>query len=173
MAIAVGLGIIWLILALCIPNGMVWVAVIGATVLLLVTAIVFFIASGNELVAGQGWAIILGIVCLVFMLLMLFYAFFHSTQLKLCAAFLELGANCIKENLIILLYIPLFVAITFVFGILTVFEYLAFASAGEPTLSSDNIFITNQRGFVLTFLLVIQTIWGLSFFRDCCNTFPT
>ena len=132
VAIAFGLAIIWFILALCLPKIAVWLAVFGAAVLLLVTAIIFFIASNNSLSAGKGWAIFFGIICVLLMLLLVLYACFHSKQLKVCGAFLDVGADCIRANCAVLLYIPLFVAFTFLFGILTVFEYLAFASTGSP-----------------------------------------
>jgi hypothetical protein len=38
------------------------------------------------------------------------------------------------------LYIPLFVILTFLFGLLTMFEYFAFSSMSTPTFSKDSMF---------------------------------
>ena len=59
--------------------------------------------------------------------------------------------------------------LTFLFGILTVFEYLAFTSISEPTPSEDSIFNKLNKSWILITLLVIQTLWGLSYLRDACN----
>lgn len=67
------------------------------------------------------------------------------------------------------LYIPVYVGLTFLFGILTVFEYLALSCFGNSHITPDSLFYKLAIQWFWTALLVIQTIWGLSFFRDACN----
>jgi hypothetical protein len=67
------------------------------------------------------------------------------------------------------LYIPLFVILTFLFGLLTMFEYFAFSSISQPIFSKDSMFYVINRPPFWIFLLVIQTIWGFSFLRDGCK----
>lgn len=96
VGIAFALSLIWMLLTQCLSKIAVWVALILAAALLLVTAIIFFVASGDHLAEGQGWAIVLGIVCVLLMLLIIYYACFHANQIKACAAFIQIGARCIK-----------------------------------------------------------------------------
>lgn len=108
-------------------------------------------------------------VCILILALIVFYAVCHRKQLDICAKFLEISGESLSTHWQIFLYIPIFILVTFVFGILLVFEYLAFSSKDEPHLTSQSVFYQTSKNVFLTFLLVIQAIWGLSFFRDACN----
>lgn len=155
VGISIGLALIWMLLICFLPRVMVWVAIALAVILLLITAIVFFTASKGPLAASGGWAVFLGIVCIITLLLLLFYAIVHRTKLAICAAFLENASLFLKENCLVILYIPIFIGITFLFGVLVVFQYLAYSSTGEVTLSSNSLYYTATRSPFLTALLVI------------------
>ncbi len=68
-----------------------------------------------------------------------------------------------------LLYIPLFMIFTILFCILIVFEYLSFSSVANPVQETGSLYLKLVRSFWFMAPLVIQTLWGLSFFRDACN----
>jgi hypothetical protein len=70
-----------------------------------------------------------------------------------------------------LLYILLFIVLTFLFGILIVFQYLSFSSVAAPNFSKDTLYSTLTRSFWFMAPLVIETLWGLSFLRDACNLY--
>lgn len=69
----------------------------------------------------------------------------------------------------IILYILLFMVLTFLFGILIVFQYLAFSSAAAPSFSKDELYSQLSRNFWFMAPLVIEALWGLSFLRDACK----
>ena len=86
--IAFVLSIIWLVLVQFLPKAMYWVGLILALFMLLVAMFVFWIGSGNTLVEGQGWAIILGIICLVLFVVLILYSWVHRKQIYITACFL-------------------------------------------------------------------------------------
>lgn len=91
VAISSGLSLLWLLLVQFLPKIAVWAAVLLASALLLVTAIIFFTSSSNHLVDESGWAITLGVVCILILALIVFYAVCHRKQLDICAKFLEIA----------------------------------------------------------------------------------
>lgn len=60
-------------------------------------------------------------------------------------------------------------ALTFIFGILIVFQYLSFSSVQNPISSKDGLYPQLTRSFWFMAPLVIETLWGLSFLRDACT----
>ena len=79
----------------------------------------------------------------------------------------------LKKNWSTLIWAPIFIAISFLFGLLLVFEYLAFSSTGTPNLSNGAVYYSNASSWFGNLLLVVQALWGLSFFRDCCKIILT
>jgi hypothetical protein len=68
------------------------------------------------------------------------------------------------------MYIPLFMLLTIVFLCLIVFQYLAYASSTSLIENPEkSLFSKLQKPWVLIALLVVETIWGLSFLRDACT----
>ena len=88
VAISFGISLLWLTLVQCFPKAMFWVALIVAAFMLFVCMLVFFIGSGNTLVDGQGWAIILGIICLGLLVAVLLYGYFNRKSIYLAGCFL-------------------------------------------------------------------------------------
>lgn len=86
--IAFVLSLIWLVLVQCLPKIIYWIAMVLALFLLVVAMFVFFIGSGNTLVNGQGWAILLGIVCLVLAVVIVLYSWTHRKQIYITGCFL-------------------------------------------------------------------------------------
>jgi hypothetical protein len=170
VGISFGLSIIWLLLVQFLPKAMFWVALLLAAVMLFIAMLVFLIGAGSTLVDGQGWAIIIGIVCLVLLVAVVLYAFLNRKQIYLAGCFLEVASESLKEHLSTLIWVPIFIALSFLFGWLLVFEYIAFASAGTPYLSSTGaIYYYNSNNWFGVLVLVVQGLWGLSFFRDSCT----
>lgn len=59
--------------------------------------------------------------------------------------------------------------LTILFCILIMFQYLAFSSVQTPRQVNDSVYLklTSSAWFMIP--LVIETLWGLSFFRDACK----
>jgi preprotein translocase subunit SecG len=149
---------------------MVWVAFILAILLLIATAIIFFVDAGSTLASATGWAIFLGLLALVIALIIIAYIIMHRNKIQYCGVFLQNASLMIREKCVMtLLYIPLFMLFTILFCILIVFEYLSFSSVASPVQESGSLYLKLVRSFWFMAPLVIQTLWGLSFFRDACN----
>lgn len=88
LGIAFGISIIWLFLVQFLPKAMYWIALLTAAIMLFVSMLVFFIGSGNTLVEGQGWAILLGLICLGFLVAVILYSIFNRKQIYLVGCFL-------------------------------------------------------------------------------------
>jgi hypothetical protein len=171
--IAFVLSIIWLVLVQFLPKYIYWVALLLAVFMLTVAMFVFFIGSGNTLVEGRGWAIVLGIVCLALLVVVLLYSWVHRKQIYITGCFLEISSSFLRQHLTILIWVPIFVALTFLFGFILSFEYLAFSSVPTPTFNPTDVYYLLYNNWFGVLVLVIQGLWGLSFFRDLCTPSPT
>ena len=86
--IAFVLSLIWLALVQCFPKAVYWIGLILALFMLLVGMFVFWIGSGNTLVEGQGWAIIMGLICLGVFIILILYSWWHRKQIYITGCFL-------------------------------------------------------------------------------------
>lgn len=167
--IAFVLSLIWLVLVQFIPKYIYWLALVIALFMLIVAMFVFFIGSGNTLSQSQGWDIVLGILCLALAAVLVFYSIKNRKQIYVTGCFLEIAGEYLKKHLSTLIWVLIFIGITFLFGFILTFEYLAFVSTGTPTFNSANVYYTLYNNWFSVLVLVVQALWGLSFFRDACK----
>ena len=168
--IAFVLSLIWLALVQFLPKYIYWIALIIALFMLIVTMFVLFIGSGNTLSGSTGWDIVLGILCLVMAVILVLYSITHRKQIYITGCFLEISGEYIKRHWTTLIWVPIFVGLTFLFGFILTFEYLAFTSSGTPTFNSQNVYYSLYNNWFTVTFLVVQALWGLSFFRDMCTS---
>ena len=95
-AISCLIGLIWLIFVHYLPKIAVWVALVCAILVLIATAIVFFVDAKKSLWRVTGWAIFLGIVALIIALILIFYLVVHRDRLTYCGIFLKNASIMIK-----------------------------------------------------------------------------
>lgn len=164
LGVAFGLALLWMLLVQFLPRVAVWAAFAIAALLLVVGAVLFFVGADSHFADNKGLAIFFAILFLLFFALLVFYVCLHKRQLEVCGCFLEVAADCLRENLSSVLHLLLFTALTVLFIVLLVFEYLAFASASAPAL--EGLYYANHCNGFLLFLLALQALWGFSFFRD-------
>lgn len=169
MLVSFALSLLLTGLGLFLSKFVIWIVTVLATLLLIATAIIFFINNNTTLQKGSHWAIFAGVLCIIFVLVFLFYLILHRTRIQISGSFLQITSKYIMKNLVLFAYVPVYIGLTFLFGILTVFEYLALSCFGTPQYSQNAVFYSLPIQWFWTSLLVIQTIWGLSFFRDSCK----
>ena len=128
VGISVFISLIWMLLVQFLPRIAIWIGFILAIILLLIAAIIFFTSAKSYLYDAGDWSIVMGIFCVIFLIMLLGYVFMHRSKISLAGRFLEVAGQSLCANITKFLYIPLFIAITFLFGILLVFQYLAFSS---------------------------------------------
>jgi hypothetical protein len=92
------------------------------------------------------------------------YLFLHRKQVTLSGCFLDVASDCLQQNLKAVLHLLLFTALTVLFIVLLIFEYLSFSSASPPT--PNGLYYTSHCSGFLLFLLAVQAVWGFSFLRD-------
>lgn len=112
----------------------------------------------------------LGLVCLAFLVAVILYAIFNRKQIYIVGCFLEIAGDYLKQHWSTLIWVPIFIGITFLFGLLVVFQYLAFSSSGSLTLNQGEVYYSTFISWFTKLVLTIETLWGLSFFRDMCNS---
>lgn len=169
LLISFGLSFLITIFGLLLPKVIIWVVTVLALISLGATGIIFLLNNKTTLERGSGWVILAAVLCALFVFVFLVYLIFHRQKITIAGSFLKTTSSYLKSNLLLFAYIPAYIGLTFLFGILTVFEYLAFTCFGTPQFSQDSVFYKLPIQGLWTFLLVVQTIWGLSFFRDSCN----
>lgn len=96
VGISVGISILWMLLVHYCPRIAVWIAFVLAIVLLVITAIVFFVDARTALSNATGWGIFLAILCIIVALVLLFYLIVHNQRIKYCAVFLANASTMIK-----------------------------------------------------------------------------
>lgn len=84
-----------------------------------------------------------------------------------------MAASYLRQHWSTLIWVPIFIGITFLFGLLVAFEYLAFSSSGRLQLNQGEVYYSTVSTWFDKLLLTIQTLWGLSFFRDMCTSLFT
>ena len=169
LAASVFLGLLYLIGNQCFPKVIVWFGFSHAILLLVIVGIVFAVDSNGPLKHVKGWVIAIIIIAIIMIAILHFYFFLHRRRLEYCGVFIEHASQMMKEHCSLFLYIPIFIALTFLFCILIVFQYLAFSSNSDLTYSEDELYPKLSRNFWWMAPLVIETLWGLSFLRDACK----
>jgi hypothetical protein len=111
---------------------MVWVGVVLSMILMLIAGILFLVNNDKTLVDGSGWAIFIGLLCLALFFVMLYHIVVHRKTITICGKFLYNSTLFLSERLTAIIYIPIFVGLSFLFGLLIMFQYLAFSSSSDP-----------------------------------------
>jgi hypothetical protein len=119
--ISIGISVLWMLLVHYLPKIMVWVAFVLAIILLVITAILFFVDNNDSLVRGAGWSIVLGLLALAIAILLIIYLVAHRRRITYCSIFLQNATQMLKDKCIIILYILLFMVLTILFCMLIVF----------------------------------------------------
>lgn len=116
-----GISILWMLLTHYLPQFVTWIAFILAIILLVITAIVFFVDSRTAMMRASGWGIFLGLLAIIIALILLFYLIVHNKRIRYTSIFLKNASLMLKQKCVIVLYILLFMVLTIIFCILTVF----------------------------------------------------
>lgn len=169
LGIAVVLSIIFLILVQFFPKPMSQAVVyLGFLIVLAVAVLIFLYPTSNT--TGQ---IVVGIILAILAILILATILCHRSSIKICGAFLAESTRFVKDNPCVLVYIPIFILLLAGFLVMMLQEYRSFMTSGTATFdaSSSLYYLSTGTGqTILTVLLVIQFIWGLSFLKEACKS---
>lgn len=96
VGISVFISLVFLLLVHYCTKIAVWLAFGLAIVLLVVTAIVFFVDTRSAMSKAPGWGVILAILALVIAIILIFYLAVHNRRISYCIVFLQNAAQMIK-----------------------------------------------------------------------------
>jgi hypothetical protein len=142
-----------------------WTIVIGGLFSLLFGILIMLFSSGSMVLRVVFVLVAIGITagCA--------YTLFGSKRVSevfVCAQLMEVSTIVVKENLLTLVYIPLFIGFLFILLVLVGFEVLAAWSFSTFVFQEDYPFY-NLKGFgnhLLQFLIFIEFLWGLCFLKE-------
>lgn len=121
VGISIALGLMVLLLACFLPKFIIWIVTVLAIVLLIIAAIVFLFNSTTTLARGSGWAIFAGILAIFFVVVLALYLVLHREKIFISGEFLRINSKFLRKNFLLLIYIPVYIGLTFLFGLLTVY----------------------------------------------------
>lgn len=127
LLIGLCIGIIYLVLSLCCPKFIIYLAFIGVFILLMFAGI-FVLAKPVRIFDPIGWNVVFGIVLIIVALMFIIYMACYRKELELCGIFMQHAAKFLKETPIVFLYIPLFLLLTFGLIVLIIWQYIAFGT---------------------------------------------
>lgn len=169
LGIAVGLSLIYFILVEFLANSLKMVIIIlGMVVLLVVGVLLLFYGHVHTL------QVVLCVILLITFFACLASLFMLKGSIKLGGLFLEEATRFGSHSRVSLIYIPLFMLLTWGFLIMVIKEYTGFVSVGNPSFSNDRLYYKpNSNGIYFTMaVLIVQLVWGLSFLKECCKCVP-
>lgn len=161
------ISVFYLALVQFFPKYMNWGVIFAAMALTLALAICMFTySSDSNETLGKIFA---GIVLLVVFLICVLNFFKNRQAIRLNGIFLQWATKALRENWPAIVYIPIFMALLTLFIILIIYQFRSFWTGGGEVYfdASQSIFweFKSTWSIVLTVLLGIETIWGLSFFK--------
>jgi hypothetical protein len=147
---------------------MVRVVFIGVFILLLFAGI-YILARPVNFFYPKIWNILLGVVLIITALVFLVYMGCNNRELTLSGIFMKHGNTFLKTDILVWLYIPLFLILTFGLIVLIIWQYIAFGTAYPTTYNQGDLYRSSSHCIILQILNAIELIWGLQFLRDSCN----
>lgn len=141
-----------------------WTMVVGGVFALLFGLLTMVFSTGSILLRILFFIVCVGITagCA--------YTLFNPKRVKevfVCAQLMEVSTIVLRENLLTLVYVPLFIGFLFILLVLAGFEVLA-AWSFSTFVFQENYPFYDLKGFgnnLLQFLIFVEFIWGLCFLK--------
>lgn len=169
MLIALGVGILWMVLVQLIPRLMAGLSIILASLLLIAFGILLLVDNPKGWQGKQVWRIIIGILLILFALFCVVLLCIYKRRIKITGVLLHYAASFIRQKAINVIFIPIFLLLTVGLIVLCMFQYLAYSSNADPVKQDDDIYLKNWAHPLLTILNIIEFIWGMQFLKDSCK----
>jgi phosphate/sulfate permease len=112
--------------------------------------------------------LLIGICLLLILVFLLLEAFKHRDSLKLHAIYLKWSTKLFDDRKLSVVYILIFIVILAGFIGLTIFEFTGFWTAGHLSFDPNHQVYHEIYGVfptVMSFFLIVQIIWGLTFIK--------
>ena len=167
--VALGFSFLFMILVHCLPKIMNYATVAAGIIAILATIICVFLYQTEQ----QTAKLIIGICLIVVLVIIVLTICKNTDSWKMHAIFLSYATKMIGDRCLTFLYIPIFFVAIVGFVVILVLEFTAYWSNGSLSFDADKSLFYELSGagkIILTILLIIQGIWGLSFIKEACNS---
>ena len=155
-----------MILVQCFPKFMNTFSVFAGMVISFVLLVCFLTYSNST---AKAPLIILFLI--VFVILLVNYIKSRKA-FEIQGVFLEAATKMLKDSkTVVFFYIPLFLAFTFLFGLMLILEFKSLVGGGKLDFNAEESLFWEfeDNNSFLVFLLFLQMIWGVSFLKEACN----
>ena len=165
-------SIIYLILVQFIPQCMSYIIIPFCVVsmVFVINLVKVFITKQTSIRTG----IFISLIVLV--VLIIISALRNCISIRLHAIFLKAGSQVVSWRKSVLFFIPLFLICLIILVAMVSFEFVGFWSNGRKIFLPKEFIYMQTHGFQFStgvaVLLVIQLIWGFSFIKESCISFP-
>ena len=167
LLVALGLGVLWMLVVQCIPRVVALVVTVLAILSLLAMGI--FVLIGNISNISNTVKIILGVILIGLAVLFSFFLCFYRRRNKLIGIFLDWSTRFMRDHIVYFFYPFIFICLTAGLVILCLFQHLAYLSKSQPQQEQGDIYLKLSYNIPLFVLNIIEFIWGLQFLKDSCN----
>lgn len=161
------LSLVYFVLVQLIPLIMNFVVVaLGMAMLLIIVICVF--TYDTDLVKFKIFIAIFMLVLFVFFALTIYK---HFASLYLHSIYLKWSTVMCANRKMSIFYIPIFICIVVGFTAIMIWEFTGFWTAGSINYDPNYQIYHELSGAyptVMSFFMVIQLIWGLSFIKEAC-----
>ena len=172
LLLAVGAGILFLLLVQCAPTLMVYLSVTLGGLSFVALGVLLTIFGSGQYDNLRIARIIIGALFIMFGIILVLALCLLKKDLKLCALFLKYAGLFIRNNYSVLLTIPVFLLFTASILALFLFQLLAFWSCSEMQFSPSTPFYqpSRQVAIILTVLDFAELYCALSFVKEASKT---
>jgi hypothetical protein len=164
IGVAVLVSIIYFILVQVLANKITIVTVALGTIVLLATSIAIFTYNTHHTNAK----ILIGLVLLALVIFFVFTVWKHWDSMELFAIYLKWSTKMFRARILSIAYILIFFILLAGFIAIMVWEFTGFWTSGNIRYNPENQIYHELYGVfptIMTFFMVVQLIWGLSFIK--------
>lgn len=165
--VAIGASFLFMLAVQCFPAFMNYFTLVLGCIAILISAVCVFLYRTSQHPIKE----IIAAVLLCILLIILLTICKNTDSWRMHSIFLSYSTKMISHRCTTLFYIPIFAVILVAFIAMLVLEFTAFWSYGTVTFSKHNVYqeIRSPTGIVLSMVLVVQGVWGLTFIKEACK----
>lgn len=171
LGLALLLGIVYFISIQFIPNFVVWVGMIFGGIGLILLGGILFVDDSYSLITYHPSIKTIAVVLTLCGILLLGFTWWSNHQIKVCSVFVDSATIFLRNSFSTILYIPLFIIITFAFIALIIFQYLSYSASKDVYVNPGDIYWNGSNLTLWNFLNGVELLWGIFILRDSCNSF--
>lgn len=165
--IGLGICLIFMLLVQQMPRKMTKYTLGFGCLILLIMAIFVLVFPRSYLLARIIFALV------IVMLLITIFLNWRKNKNKVAVygEFASNSAELVSSHKLMIIFVPIFLGILVLFVMIIMFELERLWSSAPVYFDQDSVYYQFKPGSttIWTFLVVVQTVWGLSFIKEACT----